>query len=160
TQQKETPMYRTLCKSTGLALMLALALVSVGIAQQQQQPQQHHPGGPLPPQGQPAATDAQEDDESDKPAPMMQQMHDMRQQVQNRMQQMQSRMGGGRMGGGMMGRGGMMQHHFEHVAQQLGLNDDQRAQVKAIMRNHAKEIIRLSADIAALQLDVRQLLDA
>src|SRR5215813_5588886 len=82
----------------------------------------------------------------------------MMQQMQNMMQHMYSMMGG-RMGGGRMGRGDMMQRHFQHLAQQLGLNDDQRAQARTIMRNHAKEIIRLRADITTQQLDVRQLLD-
>src|SRR5215471_9551782 len=142
-------MYRTLGKTAGLALVLALVLAPVGIAQQQQQHEEHHPGGTVTPQGQPATTDAQEDDEDDEPGPMMQQMQEMMQQMQNMMQHMQS----------MMGRGDMMQRHFQHLAQQLGLNDDQRTQAKTIMRNHAKEIIRLRADIATQQLDVRQLLD-
>ena len=147
-------MYRTLCKTTGFALVLALVLVPAGIAQQQRQHEQHHPGGTLTPQGQPAAIDAQADDEEDEPGPMMQQMQGMMQNMQDMMQQMR-----GMMGEGMMGPGGMLQRHLQRLAQQLGLTDDQRAQARYIMRNHAKEIIRLRADIATLQLDVRPLLD-
>ena len=94
-------MYRSLWKTTGLALVLALALAPVSIAQQQQQHEQHYPGGMLTPQGQPAATDAQEDDEEGESAPMMQQMQGMMQNMQGMMQQMHSMMGGGMMGGGM-----------------------------------------------------------
>ena len=150
-------MYRSLWKTTGLALMLALALAPRGIAQQQQH-QEHHPGGTPTSQEQPAATGEERDDEGDAQAPRMQQMQGMMQQMQGMMQQMRSMMGGGMMGGGMMG-GGMMQRHLARLTQQLGLNDDQRAQAQYIMRNHAKELIRLRADIATLQLDVRQLLD-
>jgi hypothetical protein len=50
----------------------------------------------------------------------------------------------------------MMQRHLRRLTQQLGLSDDQRTQVQALLRNHAKEIIRLQADIATMQSDVRQ----
>jgi Spy/CpxP family protein refolding chaperone len=53
----------------------------------------------------------------------------------------------------------MMQRHLRRLTQQLGLSDDQRTQVQALLRNHAKEVIRLQADIATMQSDVRQLLD-
>src|SRR5712691_3916214 len=138
THAKETHMYRTLCKTTVFALMLALTLASRGMAQQQQH-QEHHPGGTPTSQEQPAATGGEKDDEGDAQAP--------------RMQQMQGMMGHG----GMMS--GMMQRHLARLTQQLGLNDDQRAQAQYIMRNHAKEIIRLRANIATLHIDLRQLLD-
>src|SRR5262245_30514999 len=136
-------MYRTLCKTTVLALMLVLTLVARGIAQQQQH-QEHHPGGTPTSQAQPAAIDEGKVAEGDAPAPRMRQMRGM--------------MGGGMMGHGEM-MGGMMQRHLARLAQQLELNDNQRAQAQTIMRNHAKEIIRLRADIATMQIDAHQLLD-
>ena len=63
--------------------------------------------------------------------------------------------------GGMMGRGGMMlQHHLERLTQQLKLSDEQRAHVRTLMRNHAKDVIRLKAEIDTMALDVPPLLDA
>jgi Spy/CpxP family protein refolding chaperone len=148
-------MYRTLCKTTVFALMLALTLAPRGIAQQQQH---QHPDGPPASQEQPAATGGEKDGEGDAQAPRMQQIQGMMQQMRSMMQQMRSMMSGGMMGhGGMLS--GMMQRHLARLAQQLGLNDDQRAQAQTLMRNHAKEIIRLRADIATMQIDTRQLLD-
>jgi Spy/CpxP family protein refolding chaperone len=74
-------------------------------------------------------------------------MQDMRQQMR------------GMMGGRIMG-GGMVQRHLELLTQQLGLSDDQRTQVQTLIRNHAKEVIRLQADVAIMRIDVGQLLDA
>ena len=68
---------------------------------------------------------------------------------------------GGMMGRrGMMGMGSMMGRHMERLAQQLELSSEQQAQVRTLVRNHAKEAIRLRADSSVLAVDVRQLLDA
>src|SRR5262245_16701737 len=108
-------MYRTLCKTTVFALMLALTLAPRGIAQQQQH-QEHHPGGTPASQEQPAVTDEGKDAEGGAPAPRMEQMQRMMQQMQGMMQQMRSIIRGGMMGGGMMGPGGrlggMLQRHL------------------------------------------------
>ncbi len=151
-------MYRTLWKTSGLVLVLALALAPSGMAQQQQHEQQH-PGGTPASQAQPAATDEGKVAEGDAQAPRMRQMQGMMQQMQGMMRQMRSMMSGGMMGHGEM-MVGTMQRHLTRLAQQLGLNDDQRAQAQTLMRNHAREIIRLRADTATMQIDVRQLLDA
>ena len=146
-------MYRTWWIRASLTLVLALMLVQGGLAQQQQQ-QRHHPGGTSASQEQPAGTRGETDDEDVEEAPMMQQMQDMMQQMRDMRRQMR-----GMMGGRMMG-GGMMQRHLERLTQQLGLGDDQRTQVQTLVRNHAKEVIRLQADIAIMRIDVGQLLDA
>src|SRR5262249_38718386 len=46
------------------------------------------------------------------------------------------------------------------IMQQLDLSDDQRAQVQTLWRNHIKDAIHRRADIAAMHIDLRQLLDA
>ena len=61
---------------------------------------------------------------------------------------------------GMMGMGGMIRRHLARLAQQLALTDDQRAQVRTLLGNHAKEAIRLRADIGVMTVDIRQLLEA
>jgi Spy/CpxP family protein refolding chaperone len=61
--------------------------------------------------------------------------------------------------GGMMGPGGMMGRHLERLAQQLELTDAQQAQVRALLRTHAKEAMRLRTDIGVLVVDVQQLLE-
>ena len=62
---------------------------------------------------------------------------------------------------GMMGHGGMMlQQHLEWLSQQLNLSDEQRAQVQTLLRSHAKEVIRLRAEIDTMALDVPPLLEA
>jgi len=62
---------------------------------------------------------------------------------------------------GMMGHGGMMlQRHLEWLSQQLKLSDEQRTQVQSLLRNHAKDVIRLQAEINTLTLDVPPLLEA
>lgn len=81
----------------------------------------------------------------------------MRQQMRHMMQQMQDMMQHMR---GMTGQGVMIQRHLERVAQQLGLSDDQRTQAQTLLRKHAKEIIRLRAEIDTLALDVQSLLEA
>ena len=40
------------------------------------------------------------------------------------------------------------------------LTDEQRAQVRTLMRTHAKDMIRLQAEIATMRLDVQPLLEA
>jgi Spy/CpxP family protein refolding chaperone len=68
----------------------------------------------------------------------------------------------GRMGaGGGMGHEGMrLQQHLEWLTQQLKLKDEQRAPVRTIMRTHAKDVIRLQAEMATMTLDVQPLLEA
>ena len=62
---------------------------------------------------------------------------------------------------GMMGHGGMMlQRHLEWLSQQLKLSDEQRTQVQTLLRNHAKDVIRLRAEIDTMRLDVPPLLEA
>jgi Spy/CpxP family protein refolding chaperone len=50
--------------------------------------------------------------------------------------------------------------HMEHLAQRLGLSDEQRAQVRPLLLNYAKEAIQTRADIAVARLEIRQLLSA
>jgi Spy/CpxP family protein refolding chaperone len=104
---------------------------------------------------------------------MMDNMQGMMEHMQGMMERMQSMMGrGGMMGmGGMMGRrgmmammgmggmGGMVQHHLERLVQQLTLTDAQQAQVRTLLNNHARDAIRLRADIGVMAIDVRQLLE-
>ena len=62
---------------------------------------------------------------------------------------------------GRMGHEGMsIQQHLERLTQQLKLTDEQRAKVRPILYNHAKEMIRLQAELATLRLDVPPLLEA
>jgi Spy/CpxP family protein refolding chaperone len=62
---------------------------------------------------------------------------------------------------GMMGPGGMMmQQHLEWLSQHLKLSDEQRAQAQTLLRNHAKDVIRLRAEIDTMTLDVPPLLEA
>jgi Spy/CpxP family protein refolding chaperone len=62
---------------------------------------------------------------------------------------------------GRMGHEGRMgQHHLEQLTQQLKLSDEQRAQVRTVMHTHAKDVIRLKAEIATMTLDVHALLEA
>ena len=125
-------MNRTAYTIVGFTCVLTLALVPGGRAQQQQH-QEHHPSSALAAQDKPTMTAAEEQEQ----APMMQPMR------------------------GMMGHGGMMlQQHLEWLSQQLKLNDEQRAQVQTLLRNHAKEVIRLRAEIDTMALDVPLLLEA
>ena len=62
---------------------------------------------------------------------------------------------------GRMGHEGMrIQQHLERLTQQLKLKDEQRAQVRTILYTHAKDMIRLQAEMATLRLDVPPLLEA
>jgi Spy/CpxP family protein refolding chaperone len=125
-------MNRTAYTIVGFTCVLTLALVPGGRAQQQQH-QEHHPSSALAAQDKPTMTAAEEQEQ----APMMQPMR------------------------GMMGHGGMMlQQHLEWLSQQLTLNDEQRAQVQTLLRNHAREVIRLRAEIDTMALDVPPLLEA
>jgi Spy/CpxP family protein refolding chaperone len=108
---------------------------------------------------------------------MMEHMQGMMEHMQGMMEQMQGMRGHGGMMrrrsmmgmGGMMAQAeddeeeapprGMMGRHMERLAQQLELTNEQQAQIRALLRNHAKEAIRLKADIGVLAVDVRQLLD-
>jgi Spy/CpxP family protein refolding chaperone len=129
---QEIRMNRTAYTIVSFTVVLTLALVPGGIAQQQQH-QEHHPSGALAAQDKPIMTAAEEQEQ----APMMQPMR------------------------GMLGHGGMMlQQHLEWLSQQLKLNDEQRAQVQTLLRNHAKEVIRLRAEIDTMALDLPPLLEA
>ncbi len=126
-------MYRRTGKMVILACVLTLALATGGMAQQPPQP---HPEGPLPPD-RPAGTDAA------TPGPMRPPMQGMRGH------------------GGMMGERAMMiQHHLDQLTQHLKLSDAQRTQAQTLMRTHAKEVIRLTAEIDTMGLDVPPLLEA
>jgi Spy/CpxP family protein refolding chaperone len=62
---------------------------------------------------------------------------------------------------GMMGHGGMMlQRHLAWLSQQLKLSDEQRTQVQSLLRTHAKDVIRLRAEIDTMTLDLPPLLEA
>jgi Spy/CpxP family protein refolding chaperone len=53
-----------------------------------------------------------------------------------------------------------IQPHIEWLTQQLKLSDEQRAQAQTLARNHAKDIIRLQAELDTMALDVSPLLEA
>jgi Spy/CpxP family protein refolding chaperone len=106
---------------------------------------------------------------------MMDHMQGMMQHMQGMMERMQGMMGRQGMGmapqeeeetedasppRGMMGMGGMMRRHLARLAHQLGLTDDQRAQVRTLLATHAKEAIRLRADMGVMTVDLRQLMEA
>jgi Spy/CpxP family protein refolding chaperone len=123
-------MNRTAYTIVGFTFALTLALAPGAPAQQHQE---HHPSGASAAQNTPTMTAAEEQEQ----APMMQPMR------------------------GMMGHGGMMlQQHLEWLSQQLKLSDEQHAQVQTLLRNHAKDIIRLRAEIDTMALDVPPLLEA
>jgi Spy/CpxP family protein refolding chaperone len=161
----------------GMALVLIAALV--GGVQAQQQHEQHHPGGVQTAQPQPAETASGMPAQPQPMQGMMENMQGMMQHMQGMMARMQGMMGRRGMGTmaqdgededaaphrgqigrrGMMGPGGMMGRHLERLAQQLELTDAQQAQVRALLRNHAKEAMRLRTDIGVLAIDVQQLLE-
>ena len=63
--------------------------------------------------------------------------------------------------GRMMGHGSIMMHqHFEWLSQLLKFSDEQRDQIQTLLRNHAKDVIRLRAEIDTMMLDVSPLLEA
>jgi len=166
-------MPRFSCKTMGLTL--ALALVLVGGVQAQQQHEQHHPGGAQVSQQPAAETGPGAPAQPQQLQGMMDNMQGMMQHMQGMMERMQGTMGRQGMGmmpqeeeeneeasppRGMMGMGGMIRRHLARLAQQLALTDDQRAQVRTLLGNHAKEAIRLRADIGVMTVDIRQLLEA
>jgi len=53
-----------------------------------------------------------------------------------------------------------LQHDLARLTQQLKLSNEQRAQVQTLMRTHAKDVIRLKAEIQTMALDVLPLLEA
>jgi Spy/CpxP family protein refolding chaperone len=62
---------------------------------------------------------------------------------------------------GRLGHEGMrLQQHLERLTQHLKLTDEQRAKVRTILYTHAKDMIRLQAELATLRLDVPPLLEA
>ncbi len=127
---KETRMNRTAWKIVALAFVCTLVLVPRGMAQQDSYPRQHLTGTLMA-----EAKHAEDEDEE----------HEH-----------------GRRGHeGSRGHEGMrLQQHLERLTQQLKLNDEQRAKVRTIMRTHAKDVIRLKAEMATLTLDVPPLLEA
>ena len=50
------------------------------------------------------------------------------------------------------------EEHIQRRLQPLGLNDSQQNTVETLLRTHAKEVIRLKAEIDTMRLDLRQLL--
>lgn len=63
--------------------------------------------------------------------------------------------------GGTMGHSALMiQHHLDQLTQHLKLSDAQRTQAQTLMRTHAKDVIRLTAEIDTMGLDVPPLLEA
>jgi Spy/CpxP family protein refolding chaperone len=129
--RKETHMqHRTDWKIIVLAFVCTLILVPRVRAQQVLSPQPHAPGTVL-------AADKHDDDEDEE--------HEH-----------------GRRGHeGRMGHEGMrLQQHLDRLTQQLKLTDQQRAQVRTLLYTHAKDMIRLQAELATLRLDVPPLLEA
>jgi len=124
-------MHHTVRTIAGFTCALTLALAA-GVMAQQEQHQQHHPGGPQAAPEKAAGTAAEEQE----PASMMQPMR------------------------GMMGAGGMLMQHLEWLSQRLKLSDEQRTQAQTLLRTHAKDVIRLRAEIDTMALDVPPLLEA
>jgi Spy/CpxP family protein refolding chaperone len=164
-------MHRLSYKTAALTIVLVLALAGTMQAQQQHQ----HPSGAQTSQKQPA--------ETAQGAPTSPQMME---HMQGMMEHMQGMMGGrsmmshrGTMGmrsqeeeheegapqRRMMGRRAMMGHgdmiqHLERLAQRLELTPEQRTQMWAVLGPHAKEAIRLKADLSIAGIDLRQLQEA
>jgi Spy/CpxP family protein refolding chaperone len=149
-EKEVRPMHRTVWKTSGLAIILALACAG---AVQAQQHQQHHQRGP------------QASEESAAQAPMMYRMQGMMEHMQDMMEHMQDMTGQGGMMG-MMGRGGMMGHGhkmlrmLDRLTDQLDLTDQQETQIRTLVRNHMKQAVQARADIAAKRIDLQALLDA
>jgi Spy/CpxP family protein refolding chaperone len=179
-------MHRLPYKTAALTILLVLALAGTTPAQQQHQ----HPSSAQPSQKQPAETAQGAPTSPQMVGHMqgmMEHMQGMMEHMQGMMEQMQGMMGDrsrmsrrGPMGmrsqaeeheeGGpqrrmkgrraMMGHGDMIQHHLERLAQQLELTPEQRTQMWAVLGQHAKEAIRLKADLGIVGLDLRQLQEA
>jgi Spy/CpxP family protein refolding chaperone len=58
------------------------------------------------------------------------------------------------------GRGARFGDHLQQSLQQLGLNESQQNTVQTLLRTHAKERIRLQAEIDTMRVDLRQQLRA
>src|SRR5437763_3577056 len=124
-------MHRTAWKIMALAVVCLLALVPRGMAHQEPSPRPHSPGILM-------AADKHDEDDEDEEHEHGRREHE-----------------------GRMGHEGMrIQQHLDRLTQQLTLTDEQRAQVRPILYNHAKEMIRLQAEMATLRLDVVPLLEA
>ena len=150
-------MHCTAWKIVGLILIVALGLTGRLEAQQDQRPHQRDVQTPLEQSG-------QEPEVSPDQTPTGQPMQGMMQQMQGMMRQMHSQMGrGGMRGRGMMrGHGGVvghMQRNLDRLTGQLELSDEQQSKAQALLRAHAKEGIRLKADIDTASIDLQQLLD-
>ena len=125
-------MHRIAWKIIALAFVCTLALVPRGMAQQDPSPRPHPPGILM------AADKHDEDEDEDEEHEHGRRGHE-----------------------GRMGHEGMsIQQHLERLTQQLTLTDEQRPQVRTILYTHAKEMIRLQAELATLRLDVPPLLEA
>ena len=125
-------MHRTAWQIMALAFVCTLILVPRVRAQQVPSPQPHAPGTLL-------VADKHDDDEDED------EEHEH-----------------GRRGHkGRLGHEGMrLQQHLDRLTQQLKLTDQQRTQVRTILYTHAKDMIRLQAELATLRLDVPPLLEA
>jgi Spy/CpxP family protein refolding chaperone len=55
-------------------------------------------------------------------------------------------------------RFGRFEAHIQRRLQPLGLSDSQQSTVQTLLRTHAKEVIRLKAEIDTMRLDFQQLL--
>jgi Spy/CpxP family protein refolding chaperone len=53
---------------------------------------------------------------------------------------------------------GRFAEHINRRLERLDLNDSQRSTVQTLLRTHAKEVIRLRADMDTMRVDLRQLL--
>ena len=127
-------MHRTAWKIMALAFVCTLVLVPRVRAQQVLSPRPHAPGTLL-------AADKHDEDEEHEHG---------RRGREGRMEHE-----------GRLGREGMrLQQHLDRLTQQLKLTDAQRGQVRTILSTHAKEMIRLQAELATLRLDVPPLLEA
>src|SRR5215470_17377406 len=58
------------------------------------------------------------------------------------------------------GHGAHFVDHLQRSLQQLGLNESQQSTVQTLLRTHAKERIRLQAEIDTMRVDLRQQLRA
>ena len=136
-------MNRTVWKIVVLACMLTLACTPGVRAQQAPQP-----GDPPAYQDPPAAPGTQGQEQGSRRP----RWHGMRGR--------QERESGRPQWYGMRGDRGMrLQHRLAWLTQQLNLTDVQRAQVQTLLRTHARDVIRLRADIDTMALDVPPLLE-
>lgn len=178
-------MQRTAWQRLGLAGILVVALVGSAPAQQHQQ---HHPGGSQESQQEPAGTSSGTSAQPpmmERMQGMMERMRGMMERMQGMMgprgrtgmraqeeeheddadaedpPRQRGMMGRrGMMGHDMMGQAGMIRRHFERLAQQLALSDAQRAQALPLLSTHAKNFIRLRAELDTLNIDLQELLEA